>query len=153
MIQVNPFVTNRIQLRNPHESTPRSNKIPQNQPNSNQILSKPSNFFQTHPNMWPFLHEFIELFQIQQTSTHICPLNPPQSFQAIPSLHKSKRIYWTPPRFTQTARIHKKIKQIQLSSPNQIDQSSSPNIPKSIRTHPNLPNRWNRIKSTQTNNK
>ena len=70
--------------------------------------------------MLPFLHEFIELFQIQQTSTHICPLNPPQSFQAIPSLHKSKRIYWNPPRFTQTARIHNKNKTnpIKFTKPN-----------------------------------
>ena len=42
-------------------------KIPPNPPKSNQILSKPSKFVQTHSNMLPFLHEFIELFQIQQT--------------------------------------------------------------------------------------
>ena len=70
--------------------------------------------------MLPFLHEFIELFQIQQTSTHIRPRNPPQSFQAIPSLHKSERIYWIPSRFTQTARIHNKNKTnpIKFTKPN-----------------------------------
>ena len=69
--------------------------------------------------MLPFLHEFIELFQIQQTSTHICPLNPPQSFQAIPSLHKSKRIYEIRPDSPkQLESIKNKTNPIKVTKPN-----------------------------------
>ena len=69
--------------------------------------------------MLPFPHEFIELFQIQQTSTHIRPRNPPQSFQAIPSLHKSKQIYEIRPDSPkQLESIKNKTNPIKFTKPN-----------------------------------
>ena len=78
--------------------------------------------------------------------SYTCPLNPPQSFQVIPSLHKSKRIDWNPPRSTQTARIHKKS--------NKSNQSHQTKFTKYSEIYPiNMPNRWNHVKSAQINKK
>ena len=47
----------------------------------------------------------------------------------------------------------KQLETIKIKNPIRFSKPSSPNIPTSIRTHPNLPNRCNQIKYTQINRK
>ena len=105
----------------------------------------PSKSSQTHPNMLPFLHASSEIIQIQHKSNYICPLN--KSTVILSSLHKCYRIYWNrpdPPK--QLEFIKNQTTPIKFTKPNS-------NIPKSIRIHSDLPNRWNRVKSAQINKK
>ena len=105
----------------------------------------PSKSSQTHPNMLPFLHASSEIIQFQHKSNYICPLN--KSTVNLSSLYKSYRIYWNrpdPPK--QLEFIKNRTTPIKFTKPNS-------NIPKSIRIHSDLPNRWNRVKSAQINKK
>ena len=125
--------------------------------------------------MLPFLHESNEIFKIQQkinlnlsSKSIVCLSSHPKSTQIQSNLLKSART-------TQTARIRKQLKQLQLNSPSQIQilpnlPEFTPirqiveiayNLPTSIRSNrnPAEPLQINRIvliqprspKSTQTN--
>ena len=137
-------ILNQIKSIKNQKSTRIYAQIQPNPPKSNQSSSMPSKSSQTHPNMLPFLHASSEIIQIQHKSTYICPLN--KSTVILSSLHKCYRIYWNrpdPPK--QLEFIKNQTTPIKFTKPNS-------NIPKSIRIHSNLPNRWNRVKSAQINN-
>ena len=143
MIQLNPSIRDKIQLRNPYESAPRSS----------QIQSKPLKAIQIFPDP---SKDFAISTRIQRTLPNLTKINlylSSKSTAILSSYPKSTQIQ---PNRLKSAQIHpnssnpQKIKQIHSDSPSQVHQIflnlSEPtpicqiveimkNLPRSIKTY------------------